>query len=121
MTAAGLDLLIGDPRWCPHPVELMGAVIKQLRHVAEAIAGNRPVLLRIGGVLITAVLISGSGALGWAIERLALQEGIAPAWLGIPLLVIALASALAAGSLRHSILKVLKALPTDAGGDLSIA
>ncbi|KZR65019.1 adenosylcobinamide-phosphate synthase CbiB [Prochlorococcus sp. MIT 1306] len=121
ITAAGLDLLIGDPRWCPHPVELMGAVIKQLRHVAEAIAGNRPVLLRVGGVLITAVLISGSGALGWAIERLALQEGIAPAWLGIPLLVIALASALAAGSLRHSILKVLKALPTDAGGDLSIA
>ena len=40
--ACGLDRLIGDPRWCLHPVQVMGAVIGQLRLWVEAICGDRP-------------------------------------------------------------------------------
>jgi len=57
--------------------------------------------------LITLVLVGGSGLAGWAVERLALAF---PA-LGLPLLVVALASALAGRSLEQAVGGVLKALP----------
>ena len=41
IAAAGLDLLVGDPRWSPHPVEAMGRVITRLRESIEAWAGDR--------------------------------------------------------------------------------
>ncbi len=53
IAACCLDRLIGDPRWCLHPVQVMGAVIQQLRLGVEAIAGERPWALRLGGGLIT--------------------------------------------------------------------
>ncbi|MDP6171488.1 MAG: cobalamin biosynthesis protein, partial [Prochlorococcaceae cyanobacterium ETNP2_MAG_10] len=31
VTAAGLDLLIGDPRWSLHPVVVMGRLIQAMR------------------------------------------------------------------------------------------
>ena len=44
IAAAGLDRLIGDPRWCPHPVVVMGWWIHRLRRLAEA-RGLSPLLL----------------------------------------------------------------------------
>jgi adenosylcobinamide-phosphate synthase len=111
IAAAGLDLLVGDPRWCPHPVVAMGRVITQLREWIEAWAGDRPFPLRAGGGLITFVLVLGSGGMGWLLERLILPPSPLPQSLAALLLVIALASALAARSLRDSVLAVLQALP----------
>ena len=111
IAACILDRLIGDPRWCLHPVQVMGAVIGQLRLWVEAISGDRPLALRLGGGLITAVLVCGSAAAGWALEQLSQR---AP-W-GVPLLVIALASALAGRSLRlaaEDVLKPLSSSPPD--------
>ncbi|MBE3587153.1 MAG: cobalamin biosynthesis protein CobD [Thermoanaerobacteraceae bacterium] len=52
------DLLIGDPRWLPHPVVYMGRFIafgeRQLRRVARS-----PVQLRVAGAIL-AVLVVGS-------------------------------------------------------------
>lgn len=98
---------MGDPRWCPHPVVVMGWWITLLRRGAEAWAGTRAWKLRLAGGLITLVLVGGSGLAGWAVERLALAF---PA-LGLPLLVVALASALAGRSLEQAVGGVLKALP----------
>ncbi|MDG1059596.1 MAG: cobalamin biosynthesis protein, partial [Synechococcus sp. cluster3_bin.96] len=111
IVAAGLDLLVGDPRWCPHPVVAMGRFITGLRQWIEAWAGDRPFCLRAGGVLITFVLVLGSGATGWLLERLLLPQSPLPQPLAALLVVIALASALAARSLRDSVLAVLQALP----------
>ena len=111
IAAAGLDLLVGDPRWCPHPVVAMGGVITGLRQWIEAWAGDRPFRLRAGGVLITLVLVLGSGATGWLLERLLLPQSPLPQPLAALLVAIALASALAARSLRDSVLAVLQALP----------
>ena len=89
----------------------MGAVIGKLRLWVEAICGDRPWALRLGGGLITAVLVAGSSAAGWGLEQLSLH---AP-W-GVPLLVIALASALAGRSLRlaaEDVLKPLSSSPPD--------
>ena len=116
IAAAGLDWLIGDPHWLPHPVVWMGHGINRLRQRLELWAGDRPTKLRLSGGLITAILVLSSVASGWLIERLWLQsQGLlnVAAWL---ILVVALASALAARSLHNSVMAVIKALPSR-GGD----
>ncbi len=110
--ACGLDRLVGDPHGLPHPVQGMGWCIAGLRRWAEAIAGDRPGALRAAGLAITLLLVAGSGLVGWIVECLA----VAVPALGLPLLLIALASALAAGSLRRAVRTVLDALP-----DLALA
>ncbi len=89
----------------------MGRFITGLRQWIEAWAGDRPFRLRAGGVLITFVLVLGSGATGWLLERLLLPQSPLPQPLAALVLVIALASALAARSLRDSVLAVIQALP----------
>ncbi len=123
MAACGLDQLLGDPRWCLHPVVVMGWWIRQLRLLAERWAADSPWRLRLAGGLITAILVGGSGLAGWALERWALDTwaqgpsaGPRPGAMqlvAMALLVIALASALAGRSLEQAVGAVLKALPGD--------
>ncbi len=110
IAAAGLDRLIGDPRWCPHPVVVMGWWISRLRRLAEIWAGDRPGPLRLAGLLITLLLVGGSGLAGWGLEQLAVAQPAAT-----PLLLIALASALAGRSLEQAVRAVLAPWPTDLG------
>ncbi len=106
--AVVLDRMVGDPRWCPHPVEAMGWAIRQLQHLAESWAGDRPGRLRLAGGVITLLVVGGSGGAGWLMERLAGTHRLA-----VPLLVIALASALAGRSLEQAVRAVLTALPAE--------
>ncbi|TVS07189.1 MAG: cobalamin biosynthesis protein CobD [Cyanobium sp. PLM2.Bin73] len=108
--ACGLDRLVGDPPWSPHPVVAMGWLITRLRRLAEAWAGDRPWALRLAGGAIALELVAGSGLAGWGLERLALTG-----WPGQVLLVAALASALAGRSLEQAIGAVLEALAPAAG------
>ena len=121
IAAAGLDRLIGDPIWSPHPVVLMGKCISLLRGRVEAWGGDQPLLLRIGGIAITLVLTLGSASLGWMVERLCLNTQGVLQVIALAVLVIGLASALAAKSLELSVLAVISALPSTEGGDLSAA
>ena len=108
LLACALDRAMGDPRWCPHPVVAMGWCISRLRWLAEAWAGDQPGRLRLAGGLITLLLVGASAGAGWALTA------VAP-W---PVLVIALASALAGRSLEQAVQQVLAAL---AAGDLPLA
>jgi adenosylcobinamide-phosphate synthase len=112
--ACGLDRLVGDPRRWLHPVQVMGWVITGLRSPAEAWAGDRPAALRLGGGLITLLLVGGSAAAGLAVEHLAFALPL----LGLPLLLIGLASALAGHSLEQAVESVLAGL---SDGDLKQA
>ncbi|NBQ22048.1 MAG: cobalamin biosynthesis protein, partial [Synechococcaceae bacterium WB6_3B_236] len=67
--ASGLDRLAGDPRWCVHPVQVMGATIGALRQGVETWAADRPSKLRWGGALLAAVVVVASAAAGWALEQ----------------------------------------------------
>ncbi len=93
----------------------MGWWINRLRTLVEAGAGDSPWKLRLGGALISLALLGGSAMAGWALEQLAWQRPL----LGLPVLVVALASALAGGSLDRAVRGVLTALgpgpdPTEA-------
>ena len=118
--AALLDQLIGDPRRMLHPVVVMGWWIRQLRCRVEPWAGDQPMKLRIGGGLITMILVLGSALAGWGLERL-LWLPSPWQWVGIPIVILSLASALAARSLKDSVLAVLTALPSSTDGDLKPA
>ncbi len=102
-----LDRLVGDPRPWLHPVQVMGWVIDWLRRSAEAWAGDQPARLRLVGLGITLVLVLGSALAGWSLERLAGRWPL----VGLPLLLIGLASALAGRSLEQAVRRVLWALP----------
>ena len=121
IAAAGLDRLIGDPLWAPHPVVWMGKCINTLRRRVEAWSGDQPLRLRIGGVAITLALTLGSGCAGWLIERWALHTQGLLQVIAIVALLTGLASALAARSLEHSVLNVISALPSNENGELSAA
>lgn len=121
IAAAGLDWLIGDPLWSPHPVVGMGLGIERLRKRMEYWAGDRPRELRLSGYLITFVLVSTSVAAGWLIERLWLQSSGGWQWAAGLLLVVALASALAARSLHDGVMAVVRALPTKEDDEPSLA
>ena len=49
--AAGLDLLIGDPRWLPHPVRAMGLVIAWYDNRVRGICRS-PIALRFAGFVL---------------------------------------------------------------------
>ena len=104
-----LDWLIGDPRWLPHPVVIIGSLItfleKQLRRVLrqELLGGT---LLLIGTVAITA---------GTAALLLKLAYAISPA-VGFAVALLSSWSCLAARSLHLQSALVARAL---AGGDLA--
>jgi adenosylcobinamide-phosphate synthase len=106
--ACGLDHLLGDPRWCPHPVQVMGWFIQRLRALAEAWAADVPWKLRLSGVVLCGLLVLGSTGAGWLVERWAIRS---PGVLSAAILVLALASALAGGSLERAVKEVLRALP----------
>ena len=107
LLACGLDRLLGDPPRWPHPVVVMGWWINRLRHLAELFAGDRPWALRLAGFGITGVLVGGSALAGWGLEQLARWW---PA-LGLPLVLLGLASALAGRSLEQAVQAVLAVLP----------
>ena len=105
--ACVLDRLVGDPRRCLHPVQVMGWAIQRLRNLCEAWAGYTPWKLRLAGGGITLLVVAGSGFAGWLLEQGARERPL----LGTPLVVVALASALAGRSLEQAVRNVLSALP----------
>lgn len=105
--ACGLDRLIGDPRQCLHPVQVMGWAIQVLQQRSEAWANDTPWKLRLAGGALTLVVTLASGSAGWLLEQWARERPL----LGSCIVVVGLASALAGRSLEQAVRGVLEALP----------
>ncbi len=105
LAAALLDRGLGDPQRWLHPVQVMGWSIARLRRLAEGWAAGRPGRLRWAGVAITVLVVGLSGSAGWLLERWAAHSA-----LGVAVLVVGLASALAGRSLDDAVTGVLELL-----------
>ncbi len=101
-----LDRWVGDPPAWPHPVQALGLLIDAGRMAGERWAGDHPARLRLAGAGVAAAVVAVAGLTGWGLEQLARSW---PA-LGVPLALIGLASALAAGSLDRAVRHVLAGL-----------
>ena len=54
--AVALDLMLGDPRWLPHPVVFIGRLINRLEAVLRGAVANE----RMAGVLLVLLTVGGS-------------------------------------------------------------
>ena len=70
-----LDLAVGDPRWLPHPVVLMGRVISGGERLLRS--GN-PGGDFLAGMALSVLLVGLSGAAAWAAVAL---FNLLPFWL----------------------------------------
>ncbi|SIQ66376.1 adenosylcobinamide-phosphate synthase CbiB [Paenibacillus macquariensis] len=63
-----LDLIIGDPRWLPHPVIGMGNGIKRLEKIIRKYV-SRPAKLKQAGILFPVLIVGGAYLITWAVLR----------------------------------------------------
>lgn len=63
LAAFAVDMLVGDPRWLPHPVVLMGRAIRRL----EGLLRRTELPLRLAGALLALFLVGGAWLATWAI------------------------------------------------------
>ena len=106
LIGAGLDCLIGDPQWMPHPVRLMGALISALEKLLRREEDSAAVL-RFKGLVVAVFVLSTTIRITWGL--LIRLYGLHPA-AGIAAESILCCYALAARSLRDSAMEVYEAL-----------
>jgi adenosylcobinamide-phosphate synthase len=112
--AFGLDLLIGDPYWFPHPVRFIGKYISLVEKSVRRFFSS-PVGLRIGGVILVLTTVT----LSFLVPYLLLFAlGMVHPWLYYIGNIVLLWTCLAAKCLRNEGMKVFFALKE---GDISKA
>jgi adenosylcobinamide-phosphate synthase len=108
VVAALLDFILGDPWGWPHPVQAMGWVI---HHTSRWFINTvkSPTSQRVVGVLLGALLVSGSALASWGLVRITTDLWPPFGWV---MEVVLLASCFAGRSLRAAAESVLLALKT---------
>lgn len=101
-----LDLLIGDPRWLPHPVRFIGKAISAAESLLRTIA-TTPRAEQAAGIVLVAVIVLPSGLLvHWLIHFTSMLSTA----LGFAVSVVIAATTLAARGLADAARSVLKLL-----------
>ena len=98
-----LDLILGDPRWLPHPVVFIGRLIAALEKMLRRLIANE----RLAGMILLLTVVGVVASLAWGIVRGA--YGL-HAYLGDAVSVILSWTCLAAGSLHRESALVAEAL-----------
>ena len=111
LAAVMLDLLVGDPRWLPHPVRGIGWLAQRLENPMRRLI--RPE--RAAGIVTALLVVGATGAGAWGLIRLA--GLVHPAAADI-VSVVVIYSAIAARDLARHSTAVFRAL---AAGDLVLA
>ncbi len=63
LIAVAMDLLVGDPRWFPHPVRLIGWLINRAESFSRGLGGSG----RVAGVVLALVVVGVCAACGWGL------------------------------------------------------
>jgi adenosylcobinamide-phosphate synthase len=104
--ASALDAAVGDPRWIPHPVRLMGRAISATEAVSRRWT-TRPRAQRLVGVALAIALPTMAYGAAWGAIRVA---GAIHAGFGIAIELLLAVSTLAARDLADHITAVERAL-----------
>lgn len=97
--AAVLDIIIGDPRWMPHPVCWFGRLITAGERMIRRWARS-PAALKAGGVVLTLTVVSSSYLFFWGLLYLACRIDYR---LGVGLGIFIMSQSLAINSLyKHA-------------------
>lgn len=107
-----LDLLLGDPRWLPHPIRAIGALIAALEKVLRKIFPKNRSGQLAGGVALVILVLVLSGGFTLLVLWLCGKVGL---WLRFLVETILCFQLLATRSLKGESMKVYKALKA---GDL---
>ncbi|MEN6390965.1 MAG: adenosylcobinamide-phosphate synthase CbiB [Syntrophomonas sp.] len=99
LAGVGLDIVLGDPRWMPHPVVAIGRLVqkgeKLIHRLAKSSRG-----LRLGGLLLSLVIVLGCYGFFWALLKGAFYINN---YLGWALSILIMSQALAINSLyKHA-------------------
>ncbi len=62
LIAVGLDLALGDPRWAPHPVRIIGRLAMALENPSRRLFRHQ----RLAGAMLALTVIGASGTAAWA-------------------------------------------------------
>ena len=88
LIAFALDLFIGDPRWFPHPVRLIGQLAVQVEQLMRKMIGN----LYLGGAVSVLLIVGISSSLIWLfLTMTALISGLIADMVAVVLLYMAIA------------------------------
>lgn len=109
--AYGADLILGDPRWFPHPVRGMGWAIDRGERILRSVMPWE----RIAGILLVTAIVGASYAGTWWLLRVTAARSV---WLGFLVAVVLLFSCLSTRDLAIESRQVLQALEAD---DLPLA
>ena len=93
-----LDLLVGDPRWIPHPAVMIGKAIALMENLSRRISRN-PAALIITGLITVIVIVGGSWWLTWFMLRWAYAFSF---WAGTALTVWLISTTIAARGLSSA-------------------
>ena len=111
LTAVALDLALGDPRWLPHPVKIMGRFAIMLEPVARRTIPSA----RAAGIAAALTVIGCSGFAAWALVKLA---GALHPWAADVVSILLIYTSIAARDLARHSAAVFKALEAQ---DLQLA
>lgn len=111
LIAVALDLALGDPRWMPHPVKIMGRLAITLEPVARRTFRST----RSAGIFAALTVIAFSGFAAWALVTLA---GLLHPWAAAAVSIFLIYTSLAARDLARHSGAVFQALE---GRDLELA
>lgn len=111
LCAMGLDLLVGDPRWFPHPVRLIGWFAMRLEEPMRCAIRHE----RMAGLVTALSVIGVTIGVTWGLVRLA---SVIHPWLGTAVSILLLYTTMAARDLASHAWRVLRALRL---GNLTIA
>jgi len=109
-----VDLAVGDPRWLPHPVVLIGGLIDRLENLLRRFF-CRPAGLRAAGVLLAVAVVGGAWA---ATACLLFLAGLVHPLLAVLLQIWLISTTMATRSLAAAARSVREALAT---GELELA
>ncbi|MGI6436052.1 MAG: adenosylcobinamide-phosphate synthase CbiB [Syntrophomonadaceae bacterium] len=106
LAALILDLLVGDPRWLPHPVIGIGLLIRKGEAAVRSLARS-PGALKLGGSLMVLLIVAGTYLITWLIITLA---NLWHPYAGIGVSVVLMSQTLAVNSLYQHAWAVLRPL-----------